>query len=171
MSIPVRTPATVRIGFVRKPVGLAGEVAVEPLTDDARRFRSGLQVVVAGTRRTVESVRGGDAGLRVRFSGVDDLPTAERLRNQYVEVDSAEVEPLEEGHYYHWQLIGLEVHDRRRGAIGIIEDILQLPANDVYVVRGSAGETLVPALRDVVREVDLQGQVMAVDIPDEEVVA
>jgi 16S rRNA processing protein RimM len=161
------TPPRVRVAYVRRPVGLRGEVEVEPLTDTPERLRPGLRVHAAGTETTVDSVRGGDRGVVLRLAGADDRGAAEKLRGEYLEVDASDVAPLPEGRYYHWQLIGIRVRNRDR-ELGVIDDILEYPANDVYVVRGPQGEVLVPALASVVTAVDLEHRTMTVDLPDEE---
>lgn len=162
-------PETVRIAFIRRAVGLRGEVEVELLTDRPERFRAGAKVLAGGAARVLERASGGGAGLRLKFAGVDDRTAADRLRGAYVEVDVAEVAPLAAGHFYHWQLLGLKVLDPEGKELGAITDILEYPANDVYVVSGGS-EVMVPALASVVREVDVEGGRMVVELPPEEVV-
>lgn len=166
----MKPPERIRIGYVRRAIGLKGEVEVEPLTDDPRRFRAGLSVRAGASVRRVERVRPGTPGLVLKFAGVDDRDVAAGLRGEYLEVDGAEVAKLPEGSYYHWQLVGLEVFDAGGERLGRLADVLEYPANDVYVVRSDAREVLVPALADVVRAVDLDAGRMVVDLPAEEVV-
>ena len=166
----MKPPELVRIGYVRRAVGLAGEVEVEPLTDDPARFRSGLSVRAGSVIRQVEKVRGGTPTLVLKFVGVDDRNLAERLRGQYLEVDVSEANRLPEGSYYHWQLVGLQVFDPAGRSLGRLTDVLNYPANDIYVVSDGTDEVLVPALAQVVRSVDLEAGRMVVDLPEEEVI-
>lgn len=151
-------------------MGLAGEVEVEPLTDDPARFHSGLSVHAGSAVRQVEKVRGGTPTLVLKFVGVDDRNLAERLRGQYLEIDASEANRLPEGSYYHWQLVGLQVVDPAGRPLGRLTDVLNYPANDIYVVSDGTKEVLVPALAQVVRLVDLEAGRMVVHLPEEEVV-
>jgi 16S rRNA processing protein RimM len=164
-------PERVRIGYIRRAVGLAGEVEVEPLTDDPGRFRSGLSVQAGSTRRQVEAVRGGAKTLVLKLAGVDDRGSAEGLRGQYLEIETSEAKPLPEGSYYHWQLVGLDVVDVGGRSLGRLADVLEYPANDVYVVSNGGAEILVPAIAEVIRRIDLGAGRMVVDLPEEVVVA
>jgi 16S rRNA processing protein RimM len=143
---------------------------VEPLTDNPGRFRAGLSVHAGSAVREVEAVRGGGATLVLKLAGVDDRTLAEGLRGNYLEVESSEAQALPDGSYYHWQLIGLEVVDVGGRGLGRLTDVLDYPANDVYVVTGGVDEILVPALAEVIRTIDLEGGRMVVDLPAEEVV-
>ena len=166
----MKPPELIRIGYIRKAVGLAGEVEVEPLTDDPARFRSGLSVRAGSTVRQVEKVRGGASKVVLKFVGVDDRNLADRLRGQYLEVEASEAKSLPEGSYYHWQLIGLTVFDPAGRRLGQLTDVLNYPVNDIYVVSDGTEEVLVPALSQVVSSVDLKAGRMVVDLPEEEVV-
>ena len=83
-------------------------------------------------------------------------------------VPPEELEPLPSGSYYHYQLIGLEVHDETGSRLGTIVEVIFTGANDVYVVRDGKRETLVPALVDVIVSVDteLECNKMVVRLPE-----
>jgi 16S rRNA processing protein RimM len=166
----LKPPERVRIGYVRRAVGLRGEVEVEPLTDDPARFQSGLVVQAGSAVRQVEAVRGGASSLVVKLTGVDDRNSADVLRGNYLEVETSESRRLPDGSYYHWQLVGLDVVDVDGRSLGRLADVLGYPANDVYVVNNGGAEILVPALARVVTEIDLAAGRMVVDLPDEVVV-
>ena len=161
------TPALVRIGFIRRPVGLRGEVLVEPLTDDPGRFRAGIELHAASRLLTVKSAAADGQAVRLTFDGLPDRGAVESLRGEYLEIEPADLAELAEGSFYHWQLLGLRVVDARRGALGVIADIEEYPANDVYVVESDAGRILVPAIKTVVKQVDLGAGEMSVELPDE----
>jgi 16S rRNA processing protein RimM len=157
----------VRVGIVRRAVGLRGEVEIEPLTDDPDRFVAGLELRVGDQSRRVVSARGGRKGVALKFAGVDGRDAAEALLGAYLEVDADKARPLPDGHYYHWQLVGLEVFGTDGTRVGTLEDVLEYPANDVYVVRDGDREVLVPAIKKMVSEIDLDGRRMVVDLPPE----
>lgn len=166
----MNAPEHVRIGYVRRAVGLSGEVEVEPLTDDTGRFKPGLSVRAGAAVRQVEAVRNGAGTLVLKLIGVDDRDLADDLRGKYLEIETAEVQPLPEGSYYHWQLLGLEVFDIAGTRLGEITDIIDNPANDIYLLSAEDRQVLVPAVSEVVRSIDLAAGRMVVDLPDEEVV-
>ncbi len=166
----MKAPDRVRIGYVRRAVGLRGEVEVEPLTDDTGRFHPGLLLRAGAGVRQVEAVRNGAGTLVLKFTGVDNRDLADDLRGKYLEIETAEVQPLPEGSYYHWQLLGLEVFDVAGARVGEITDILDNPANDIYVISADDRQVLVPAVSEVVRSIDLAAGRIVVDLPEEEVV-
>jgi 16S rRNA processing protein RimM len=166
----LNAPEHVRIGYVRRAVGLSGEVEVEPLTDDTGRFKPGLSVRAGAAVRQVEAVRNGAGTLVLKLIGVDDRDLADDLRGKYLEIETAEVQPLPEGSYYHWQLLGLEVFDIAGTRLGEITDIIDNPANDIYLLSAEDRQVLVPAVSEVVRSIDLAAGRMVVDLPEEEVV-
>lgn len=165
----MKAPVSIRAGFVRRAVGLAGEVEVEPLGDNPGRFAPG-SVLRAGTTR-VEIERSHAAGgmlLRLKIAGVDDRDAAEKLHGKYLEIDPGELRELPADAFYEWQLIGLQVYDLAGRKLGRLEEILEYPASDVYVVVGQGGQTLVPAIHEVVRSVDLKSGRMDIDMPPED---
>lgn len=99
------------------------------------------------------------AGARVYLAleGVESREEAQELAGGLVQVGAGEVEPLPEGRYYRFQLIGLQVWTVEGRHLGRIGEVLETGANDVLVVTGEDGrEVLLPATREVVRRVDLE---------------
>ncbi|GAI40657.1 unnamed protein product, partial [marine sediment metagenome] len=72
-----------------------------------------------------------------------------------VEIPRSQAQPLTEGQYYHFQLIGLEVWTTRGELLGNITEILTTESNDIYIVHNAKGETLIPVIEDVVKSIDL----------------
>jgi 16S rRNA processing protein RimM len=94
------------------------------------------------------------------------MNAAEQLRGGYLEITREQLVPLPEGSYYIFEIIGLKVYDLDGAYLGEITDVLQTGANDVYVVETGGKPLLIPALKQVVREVDLQGRRMRVELPE-----
>ena len=93
----------------------------------------------------------------IEVGGVTDRNTSETLRRQQLYLRFADVEPLPEDVYYHWELIGLRVIADDGEQLGELVQIIETGANDVYVVRDDAGkELLLPAIEDVVLNVEPQ---------------
>jgi 16S rRNA processing protein RimM len=160
----------IRIGQVAGPYGLDGAVKVIPLTDFDDRFDSGTNLLLDGFERQVEWSRPGMPGVVVKLRGIDNRTMAELFRGRYLEVPEHEARPLAEGRFYHHQVVGLAVQTSSGRRLGTIAEVLERPANDVWVSREGVVEHLIPATRDAVVEVDVKsGRVVVADwLVDEE---
>lgn len=163
----------IAVGRVVAPHGIRGEVKVEPLTDFPERFKKGAKVFLGQAVESGEVVPTEIAAARphqgrwlVLFANVKDRDAAEALRDQYVLIPEADAMPLGEHENYAHDLIGLEVVTNDGTALGRLVEILFTPANDVYILRGPQGETLIPATREVVLSVDLASKRMIVALPE-----
>ena len=145
---------------------MRGELHVEPLSDVPGRFAVGQEVLIRGVPHSIQRARRTPKGLLVKFRGIDSQQAAEELRNEPVFIGKEHASPLPPGAYYHYQLLDMCVVTTAGDELGLITDVLQTGANDVYVVKGAEKETLVPALADVVKTVDTERGVMVVDLPD-----
>jgi 16S rRNA processing protein RimM len=146
----------IRIGQVTGAYGLEGAVKVMPLTDFEDRFDPGALLVLDGSPHAVEWSREGHPGLVVKLQGIENRTVADLLRGQYLEVPDEEMRTLEEGRFYHRQVIGLEVVTESGDSVGVIEEILERPANDVWVSREGQIEHLIPATGNAIVKVDLE---------------
>jgi len=147
----------IRVGQVMGAYGLEGAVKVMPLTDFGDRFDAGANLLLDGSAREVEWSREGQPGLVVKLRGIDNRTVAELFRGRYLEVPDEQVKALEPGRFYYHQVVGLAVVTSSGQQMGVVEEVLERPANDVWVSREGAVEHLIPATRDAVVEVDLPG--------------
>jgi 16S rRNA processing protein RimM len=147
----------IRVGQVAGAYGLDGAVKVIPLTDFADRFDAGATLLIDGTEREIEWSRAGYPGVVVKLCGIDNRTVADLHRGRYLEISEAAVRPLAEGRFYHHEIVGLEVLTRSGRQLGTIAEVLERPANDVWVSREGVVEHLIPATRDAVVEVDVAG--------------
>ena len=145
----------IRVGQVAGAYGVEGAVKVIPLTDHPDRFARGAAVMLDGCERHVEWSRAGQPGLVVKLKGIDNRTVAELFRGRYLEVPDDAARPAAEGRFYHHQLVGLSVLTSSGQPLGTLEEVLERPANDVWVSRQGTVEHLIPATRDAVVEVDL----------------
>jgi 16S rRNA processing protein RimM len=137
---------------------------VIPLTDFADRFDAGATFQIDGAQREIEWSRAGHPGLVVKLRGIDNRTVAELFRGRYLEIPEAEVRPLAEGRFYHHQVVGLAVLTSSGRQLGTIAEVLERPANDVWVSREGVVEHLIPATHDAVVEVDIAaGRVVVAD--------
>jgi 16S rRNA processing protein RimM len=146
----------IRIGQVMGAYGLDGAVKVMPLTDFDDRFDPGAGLMLEGAEREVEWSRPGQPGLVVKLRGIDNRSVAELFRGRYLEVPEHDLRPLEDGRFYHHQVVGLAVTTGSGLQLGTITEVLERPANDVWVSREGSIEHLIPATRDAVLEVNLE---------------
>jgi len=160
----------VTIGKILKPQGVRGEVKILPLTDFPERF-AGMEKVLLdldGRWATygVEKVAALGRFIVMKLAGVNDMDAAAALRNALLKVTRAELAPLPAGHYYIFDLIGLDVYTVTGRHLGQIKDVLQTGANDVYVVAGnSPRDLLIPALKQVVLSIDRAAGKVVVELP------
>jgi 16S rRNA processing protein RimM len=158
--VPPGHPALLRAAHVRRTHGVQGEVRVESLGGDARRFRPGLALTVeaGGRKLTVRSARGlGDGDLLLGFEGIDTPEEAALLRGAYLCVEPDRARHLPPGEWFVWQLIGLAAVDAAGNALGTIADVEAGSAHDVLVVTTAAGERRFPMVSAFVQEVDVAG--------------
>jgi 16S rRNA processing protein RimM len=150
------------VGLVRGVHGLRGAVRVEILSDNPDRFAEGSVLHREGDDRplTIVSAHRDGPGLLVRFREVNDRPTADRLRDAYLE---AEATDLPADAYYWHDIEGCTVVTAEGEELGTVVDVFRVGEAEVYVVQGAAGETLVPAVSDIVKEINTAQKRIVVD--------
>ncbi|MEX0801394.1 MAG: ribosome maturation factor RimM [Dehalococcoidia bacterium] len=159
-------PGHVAVGHVATAWGVGGVLKVNPLVDKRERLARGRSVDLAGQTRTIETSRWHKGHVYLKLSGIDDRESAFALRDRLLTIPESELDPLPEGQYYRFQLIGLAVTTTAGQPLGEVADVIATGANDVYVVRGQRGEVLVPATAEVVREIDIgAGRMLIEEIP------
>lgn len=165
------SPTSDRLAAARiiGPKGLSGAMRLEVLTDRTDRLTVGAALFVEGedAPRLIRAVESGGRVPVVRLEGVERREDAAALVGRYLEVDA---EPLPAGHYYWHQLIGLRVVDEAGRDLGELVEVFRAGENEVYRVEADGRpELLLPAIHDVVREIDLEAGTMTVRYETEEV--
>lgn len=148
--------------------GLRGELICAILTDFPERFASTDEVLVGEPPRPfpVERQRIERGRLILKLAGINTRTAAEELRGAMIEVPVEQAVDLPPGTYFWHQIIGLRVEDRGGRDLGRVADILVTGSNDVYVVRDDRRELLIPAISDVVRQIDVeQGRIVVELLP------
>jgi 16S rRNA processing protein RimM len=160
-------PVFLAIGKVRRPHGVAGDVLVEVYTDFPEHLQPGV-IVYAGekaTPLTISRQRIHNEGVLLGFEGFTTPEQVGRFRNQILSILTSDAPELPEGEYYFHELIGLEVIDESGKHLGEITEIMETGANDVYVVTDASGiEILLPAIAEVVLDVDMDSRTMKVHL-------
>ena len=151
----------IAIGRISKSIGTQCELKVLPLTDDKQRF-AGLQSVWVGhdatrvEQRDIRAVRIGAKQVVVSLNGIDTPHEAKEFRNKYLFVPKEKTIKLRTGSYFMDEVIGCDVVTEEQMNVGIVADLLSLPANDVWVIRNGTKEFLIPAVKAIIREVDVK---------------
>lgn len=144
------------IGTVGAAHGLRGEVRLHLYYPQSDTVRVGLVVVLRDAKRhwttCVASWRRVKRGLLVRFNGVEDRDAARTLTGLEVAVRRGDLPPLEPGEFYYHDVMGLPVRTRGGRDVGRVESVMS-GATDILVIRGPAGEFLVPVVEGFVTEV------------------
>ncbi len=156
-------PVYLAIGRFRRSHGLQGEIILEVLTDFPERIQPGMQVYVGNKYQEylIRTVRPHGAYLLLSFGEFTSPEAVSVLRTQMVYTRSESLPELSEGEYYFHQLVGLQVIDEGGKALGVLEEILETGANDIYLVRQPDGEELLlPVIDQVILKVDLERKVI-----------
>ena len=154
------------VGKVTSTHGVMGEVRVQPCADSPEflcQFKT-LYVDQAHWPIKVERARVHKNMVILKFEGITDVPSALSMRNAILYIDRADAK-LPKGSFFLADLMGLEVRDAQSGQVlGKIADIMNLPANNVYVVRGGEREILVPAVPQFIAETNVEGGYLRVNM-------
>jgi len=165
-------PPFLLLGRVLRPHGVRGELRLELITAYPERIREGDRVFL-GTdpedprhveQHRVARVRRHQQYLILQLEGIDDRDAAEAYRDYYVMVPLDEAVPLEEGEFYLFQALGLDVVTDEGELLGQISDVIETGANDVYVVHGPSGEILLPDIEECILKVDIAANQMTVHL-------
>jgi 16S rRNA processing protein RimM len=154
------------IGRVANPRGVRGELRVDIETEDPERFYH-LRKVFLGEQLApfeVQKARLHEGQALLQLKGIEDREAAEQWHGALVYVALADAIPLEENEYFHYQIRGLQVITVDGEVLGRVTDIITTGANDVYVVQGDQGEILLPAIADVIVEVNLEAGTLRVQL-------
>lgn len=158
----------ITIGKVGGAHGINGEMRIIPLTDFVERFADMHEVMVGDELLHIESVKYHKQFVLMKFREYPVREDAMRLTNRLLTVDRSEAAPLNEGEYYTFDIIGLKVFDIEGSELGTVENVLRTGSNDVYQARkADGGELLIPALKAVVKEINIADGKMVVDMPEE----
>jgi 16S rRNA processing protein RimM len=125
--------------------GVKGELRLKLFSDSVESLSQYDRLYVGGVERRLLSIRDAGKAAVARFEGVDDRSAAEALRGTLVEVDRSALPPLEEGEYYHADLIGLSAVDRAGNAMGMVVAVENYGAGDLLEIEPEGGKrSLIP---------------------------
>ena len=156
-----------RIGQIVNTQGLTGEVRVYPYVDDINRFDD-LESFYLNKNFNeefeVERVRYKGNMVIMKIKGIDSVELAEKLKTKNLYISRENSVDLDEDEFFIADLIGLEVFTVAGDKVGVLKDVLQYSANDVYVVKGDNDkEYIIPSTMKFVPEINLEDKKMIID--------
>jgi 16S rRNA processing protein RimM len=172
--MPNSSPKYLLLGEILRPHGVKGELRLRLLTDYPERISKLKTVYLGGdpddpevkSYRVQHMRMNQDYGL-LKLTGIEDRDQADLLRELFVMVDIKHAVPLEEDEVYLYQLIGLRVQSDSGEELGVLREVLETGANDVYVVDSPAyGEILIPVTEETIVKTDPEAGVMIVHLLD-----
>lgn len=158
-------------GVITTTHGIRGEVKVFPTTDDVHRFED-LDSVLLDTGRDymkleIENVKYFKQYAILKFKGIDNINDIEKYKGKSLYVTRDQAIPLEEDEYYIADLIGLDVYLESGEKFGVLKDVMETGANDVYIVETEEGkEVLIPAIHECVLDIDVEENRMEIHLMD-----
>lgn len=158
-----------QVGIITSTHGIRGEVKVFPTTDDVRRFAE-LKEVIADNGKNkitleIEGVKFFKQFAILKFKGIDDINDVEKYRKCSLLVTRQNAVKCEENEYFIADLLGMHVVDEENNRLGILEDVMETGANDVYIVKMEDGrELLIPAIRQCILNIDMESHIIRVHL-------
>lgn len=162
------------IGLVLKPQGLKGELKVKPLTEDPKRFDRLDYVLIKDESKKdnvyiehkIERSRHNKGFVYLKLEQIDSIEDAEILRNQYLWIPRELAIKLSEDTFFIDDIIGCTVVTIEGKSLGQVSNVIKTGSNDVYEIKSNGGQLLLPAIKKVVKEVDINAARIVVDLTD-----
>lgn len=151
----------INVGYISGFHGVKGEVKVKATTDfPEERFAVGNKLLVTDGKETVELTISQHRVHKninmLRFAEIDNLNDIEKYKGYALKIEAEDLLELDDDEYYHFELIGLTVFDYQHNSLGEVVSVMHTPANDNLVVKHGKKEILIPFIKDVVNEVNLE---------------
>jgi 16S rRNA processing protein RimM len=160
-------PEYLVVGRIIRPHSMRGALIVEAHSALIRAITPGTQIFVGNppSEVKIEDLRPHRDRYLMTLAGCTTRDHAEHFRGAEIRLRFDDVDPLPEGEYYHWQILGLQVSTLDGQFLGQVSQILETGANDVYIIRNVDGkEQLLPAIKQVIKAVDLEAGKLIVEL-------
>ena len=160
-----------QVGVITSTHGVRGEVKVFPTTDDPKRFKRLKEVILDSGKGDlileIEGVKFFKQFVILKFKGIDNINDVEKYRQKSLYVTRQNAVRLRRDEYFIADLMGLRVVDEEEREIGVLKEVMETGANDVYVITMTDGrELLLPAIKQCILKVDVEAGLMQVHILD-----
>jgi len=159
------------IGQIVNTNGLKGMLKIKPFTDDITRFEK-LEVIYIQKgqellAKNIEEVKYVKNMVLLKLEGIDNIEEAEKYRNMYLKIDKEDIGDIPEDSYLVVDMLKCNVYTEKNELLGKMIDVLSTGSNDVYVVKTEEGkEVLLPAIKDVIKEIDIKNKKIIVNLMD-----
>ena len=154
----------IQIGKIVNAVALKGEVKVYNYSDEGR-FDMLENILVEDIEYKIEKVRYQGNMVILKLKGVNDRNAAEALKNQYIYIWESDLPELDEDTYYIRDLIGMTIIDDNGTTIGLLCDVIQGTAQDLYEIKLKNGKLgYIPAVAEFVKDIDLDKNIITVKL-------
>lgn len=160
-----------QVGAITQPHGVRGEVKIFPTTDDVKRFKK-LKEVILDTGKEkktleIESVKFFKQFVIIKFKGLDTMNDVEGLRQKKLYVTRKNAVKCEKDEYFIADLIDCDILNEAGEIVGVLKDVIQTGANDVYEITMNDGrDVLVPAIKECILKVDMDNRQVTVHFMD-----
>ena len=159
------------VGVIAKVFGVKGEVKLHSYSRSLEEFKELDTVLVGKSEKsavgmTIEHVAARGNDIYIKFQDVGDRSASELLIGHFLFVEETKRKRLGSGEFFVDDIIGVTVFNLHKKRLGVLIDVVQYGAQDMYVVKTGGGDVMVPAVRSIVREVDVQKRSMTVDPPE-----
>ena len=157
------------IGQIVNSYGIKGFLKVVPFTDDAHRYSDLKTIYIEKNKKLlemeIEEVKYHKNLVLLKLKGIVDINDTEQFKNCYVKIDRKNAVKLPEDTYFIVDLIGMKVITEEGVLLGKLVDVFPTGSNDVYVVKNELGkQTLLPAIGEVIKDVNMENKIMTVHI-------
>ena len=164
-----KTDDMFRIGVITSTHGLKGEVKVFPTTDDVQRFKQLKSCIIKTKRENIEVEKNSCKFFKnmviLSFKGYDSIEKIEGFKGCELYVSREQAVPLEEDEFYIADVIDMEVVTEDGKHLGMLDDVLQTGANDVFVVKmDDKKEVLIPVIKDCIMDIDYDNKIVTVRV-------
>lgn len=153
----------INIGLILGPFGVKGELKIMPLTDDPSRMTELTEILVG--KENEESQTYGIIKIRVhknlviiKLKGINTREESIILKNAYLRILRSQLKELGEDQFYITDLEGMEVYLEDGSRLGNLKEVIKTGANDVYSVKGDTKTYLIPAIKEVIKMVDIENR-------------
>ena len=160
-----------QVGVITSTHGIKGEVKVFPTTDNVKRFKKNMEIILdtgkENIQLTVESVKFFKQFVILKFKGIDNINDIEKYKTKSLYVTRANAVRLRKDEYFIADLLGVDVWEDNGEKLGLLKDVIETGANDVYVITLEDGkELLIPAIKECILDVDIENRKMTVHVMD-----
>ena len=157
------------IGQIVNSYGIKGFLKVVPFTDDVHRYDDLQTIYIEKNKRLkemeIEEVKYHKNLVLLKLKGIDDINDTAEFKNCYIKISREDAVKLPEDTYFIVDLLGCEVTTEEGDLLGELIDVFPTGSNDVYVVKDDLGkQTLLPAIGDVIKKVDIENKKIVVHL-------